>query len=208
MQIDIYADIVCPWCYIGWQRLRRAMADRADVATDVRWKPFRLNPEMPPGGIERDLYLATKFGGVERARQIAATVTEAARRDGLPMAYDRIRRAPNTMDAHRLVQWADGFGRGTAMVETLHAAYFTEGTDIGDPTALPDLARRAGLDPVAAAIHLSGPQGVDYVASSDMRARELGIQAVPFFVFDRRYAVAGAQEPAAFLPLLDLAVAA
>jgi predicted DsbA family dithiol-disulfide isomerase len=208
MQIDIYADIVCPWCYIGWHRLRQALAQRPGVEADIRWKPFRLNPDMPSGGIDRDLYLAGKFGGVERVRQIAAMVTEAARHDDLPMAYDRIRRAPNTMDAHRLVQWADQTARATALVDVLHAAYFVEAVDIGDPAALPDLARRAGLDPVAAAIHLSGEQGVDHVRSSDMRARELGIQAVPFFVFDRRYAVAGAQEPAAFLPLLDLAIAA
>jgi len=205
MLIEVYADVVCPWCYIGRGRLRRALAERPEVRAEPLWRPFQLNPEMPPGGLDRGLYLAAKFGGPDRARQVYGAIAEAAARDGLPLALERIRRTPSTLDAHRLVLFAAARGRQEEMVDVLYRAYFVLGLDVGDRDVLAGCASAAGLDGDEAAAHLASDEDADAVRTSDLRARQLGIQAVPFHIFDRRYAVAGAQEPGAFSPLLDLA---
>lgn len=205
MLIEIFADLVCPWCYIGRHRLRRALAERPGLKTVRSWQPFQINPDMPPGGMDRTLYLAAKFGGAERAHQLHDIVEETAERDGLPLALDRIRCTPNTLDAHRLVRFADRAGLAEALVDALFGAYFIEGLDIGDRDVLAVKATDLGLAPDAVRTLLNGQAETATVRASDTRARHYGLQAVPCFIFDRRYALAGAQEPVAFLPLLDLA---
>ncbi|WP_207478864.1 DsbA family oxidoreductase [Arenibaculum pallidiluteum] len=204
MLIEVYADLICPWCYIGKHRLDRAMAERPGLAFDRRWQPFELNPEMPARGMDRFAYLSAKFGGAERARQVYAVIEETAQRDGLTIALDRIRRTPNTLDAHRLVRRADALGAGDALVDMLFRAYFVEGQDLGDRDLLAERAAAVGLDPAESRRFLDGDEETAAVRTAETLARQLGIQAVPCYVFDRRYALAGAQEPVAFLPLLDL----
>lgn len=205
MMIEVYADVVCPWCYIGRHRLRRALEARPGPPPILVWRPFQLNPDLPRTGLDRALYLAAKFGGLDRARQVYGAVAEAAARDGLPIALDRIRRTPNTLDAHRLILFAAARGRQEEAVDVLYRAYFVQGEDLGDRAALAACAAAAGLDADEAAAHLATGEDADAVRTSDLRARQLGIQAVPFHIFDRRFAVAGAQDPAAFAPLLDIA---
>lgn len=206
MDIDIYFDLVCPWCYIGRHRFGRALAERSDAQLRLRWRPFQLNPTMPPAGMERRTYLAAKFGGVDRAEQAYALVVETAERDGLAIRLDQIRRIPNTVDAHRLIRlMAD---RGTPIEKTIDALfsrYFVDGADIGDRRVLTEVAIAMGFDGDMASSLLLGPKARPMVLAEDAAARRLGIQAVPCFVFNRRFALAGAQEPAAFRPLLDLA---
>jgi predicted DsbA family dithiol-disulfide isomerase len=204
MLLEIFADLICPWCYIGKHRLDRALAQRPHLTVDRRWLPFQLNPEMPPGGMDRFLYLSAKFGGMERARQVYAIIEQTAERDGIPLALDRIRRTPNTLDAHRLVRMAERLGLANPLTERLHRAYFCEGEDIGDHELLRALAAEVGIPPERAAAHLAGDADMAAVKASDGQARQLGIQAVPCFIFNRRYSIAGAQEAGAFLPLLDL----
>ncbi|WP_029009913.1 DsbA family oxidoreductase [Azospirillum halopraeferens] len=206
MLIETFADLICPWCYIGKHRLGRALAMRPRMTPELRWQPFQLNPEMPRSGMDRDAYLSAKFGGTERARQIYAVVEETAERDGLPIDLHRIRRTPNTFDAHRTVRYASRHGLGDAMAEALFDAYFTAGADIGDRDALAATAATLGLDPREVKTMLATDAEVTAVRSADMLARQLGLQAVPCYIFNRRYALSGAQEPASFLPLLDLAV--
>lgn len=206
MLIETFADLTCPWCYIGRHRLLRALAERPRVRPEVRWQPFQLNPDLPRGGMERDAYMAAKFGGPERARQIHSVIEDTADRDGLELNFGRIRRMPSTFDAHRLIRMAGRRGPSGAMVDALFHAYFVEGLDIGDIDTLAATAGRIGLDDAEIRAQLLSDAEVSNVRSADTLARQLTLQAVPCFVFNRRYALSGAQEPASFLPLLDLAV--
>lgn len=206
MQIEFYADLVCPWCYIGWRRLRRAIAERPAARPEIRWRPFQLNPDMPAGGMDRQLYLHAKFGSRERARQIYGVVEETARRDGVTLNLSRIRRTPNTFDAHRLIRWVEDRGDAAPVVEALFAAYFVDGADLSDANVLAEAAAAAGVSRAAARTLLAGTEEAATVRAADAMARQLGLHAVPCFVFDRRYALSGAQEPSSLLPLLDLGV--
>ena len=206
MLIETFADLICPWCYIGKRRLARALADRPRLHVELRWQPFQLNPDMAPGGMDRGAYLAAKFGGPERARQIHLVVEETAERDGLPLRLDRVKRTPNSFDAHRLVRMASRRGAGDAMADALFHAYFVDGLDIGDRDTLAGTAAALGFDFQEIKGLLATDSEAAAVAGADAMARQLGLQAVPCYIFNRRYALSGAQEPASFLPLLDLAV--
>ncbi len=205
MNIDIVSDVVCPWCYIGKRRLERALATLRErepaLAVTLRWHPFQLNPDLPRAGIDRRSYLDAKFGGPSRAAQIYERVREAGRESGLALAFDRIERQPNTLDAHRLIAWAqrENPARAGDLVERLFHAYFVEGAFVGDADTLATLAADAGYDREGAAAMLASDALRDEVAAADERARSLGIQGVPFFVFDGRVAVSGAHEPATLL---------
>ncbi len=161
----------------------------------VAWHPFQLNPDLPAEGVDRRAYLDAKFGGPERAAEIYDRVRAAGATAGIAFAFERIARQPNTLDAHRLVAWAQAQGAGEALVERLFEAYFLEGRYVGDREVLAALAGEAGLDAGAAREHLASGQGAEAVAAMDRRARELGIDGVPCFIFNRRVAVSGAQEP-------------
>lgn len=208
MLIETFADVVCPWCYIGRHRLGRALAERPRLTVELRWQPFQLNPDMPRGGMERSQYLTAKFGGAERARQINAVIEETAARDGLPLALHRIRRTPSTLDAHRVIRLAARRGGALAVADALFHAYFVEGLDIGDRDTLAATAAQAGVDLTMDEVRslLAGDAEAGAVHAADTLARQLGLQAVPCYIFDRRYALSGAQEPVSFLPLLDLAL--
>jgi predicted DsbA family dithiol-disulfide isomerase len=206
MLIEMFADLICPWCYIGKHRLTRALEHRPRLKADIRWQPFQLNPDLPSGGMDRPAYLTAKFGGLDRARQIHLVVEETAERDGLALALDRIQRTPNTFNAHRLIRFAAHTGRADALADRLFHAYFAEGQDISQHDALVGAAADVGLDVDEAGTVLAGDAETAAVHAADALARQLGLQAVPCFIFNRRYALSGAQEPASFLPLLDLAL--
>lgn len=205
MLIEIYSDLICPWCFLGKVRLDRALAERPGVRVDIRWMPFQLNPDLPTDGMDRELYFTAKFGGPERVRQMNAVVEQAAAREGLLLRLDRIRRIPSTLQAHRLVRFAERFGKATDLTMALYQAYFQQGRNIGDIDMLALIAGERGLDAEEAADYLAGEADMAAVRGSDAQARQLGVQAVPCYIFDRRYALSGAQEHAAFLPMLDLA---
>jgi predicted DsbA family dithiol-disulfide isomerase len=198
-QIDVISDVVCPWCYIGQRRLAAALArlPAGDVArrAAIRWHPFQLNPDLPPEGISRKTYLEGKFGDPARAAQIYARVTAAGATAGIPFAFDRIERQPNTRDAHRVIAWAQAKRDASDLVERLFRAYFIEGRAIGDRDVLATIAGEAGFDPADARSMLDSVEGVDAIAVMDGRAREIGVQGVPFFIFNQHIAVSGAQEP-------------
>lgn len=205
MHIDVVADIACPWCYIGKRRLERALALRSDIVATRSWRPFQLNPDMPAEGISREFYLAAKFGNPRQAVRSYTAIAAAGRSEGIEFAFERIRRTPNTLRAHRLIRLAATGGCGDAMVEALFRAYFIDGLDIGDIQTLATLAARADLDRDTTCTYLAGEAGVEEVLAEEDRARRLGIHAVPCFVLERGYAIAGAQEPEMFLPLFDIA---
>jgi predicted DsbA family dithiol-disulfide isomerase len=207
MRIDIVADVICPWCFIGKRRLERALALRPDLSVTLSWRAFELNPDMPSEGISREAYLAAKFGGFGMAERLYANIRAAGRGVGIDFAFERIRRTPNTLRAHRLIRLAADRGRANAVVEALFRAYFIAGLDIGDVETLAVIAARAGLDHAEARRHLASEAGTAEVRADEHRARRLGIHAVPCFVLERGYAISGAQEPEMFLPLFDIALA-
>ncbi len=209
LPIDVISDVVCPWCFIGKRRLEAALAGlRAsdpDVAPVVHWHPFQLNPELPREGVDRRSYLEAKFGGPARAAEIYARVRAAGETVGIAFAFERIVRQPNTLDAHRLVAWAQAMGDAGPLVEALFAAYFLDGRDIGQRPVLAAIAGEVGLDGTAARAFLDSDEWADRVRGIDARARELGVGGVPFFIFAERVAVSGAQEPGALLQAIDQA---
>ncbi len=203
MKIDVYADIACPWCYIGEKRLEQALSMRPDLKAELQWKPFQLRPEMPKEGVRWSDFEVEKFGGHDRAQQIFARVTSVGAEDDIDFRFDRIPVAPNTLDAHRLVLFAREQGREWEAVAALFAAYFTEGRDVGDLDTLVQIAQEIGLDETAARDYLQSDRNVEAVSESQEEAYGVGVQGVPFYVFDERYALSGAQSLETFLWALD-----
>lgn len=205
LPIEMVSDVVCPWCFIGKRRFERALADAPkDIEVLIAWRPYQLNPEMPPAGMERKAYLASKFGGDARADEIYKRVSEAGASEGIAFNFAGMQRTPNTIDAHRLIGLAGRAGRQDAVVEGLFRAYFLEGRDIGSADELATVAKAAGLDEKTVRDYLAGRDDVTRVENEDAVARRMGIQGVPCFIFNRKYAISGAQEPAVFLEALEL----
>ncbi|MDW8397363.1 MAG: DsbA family oxidoreductase [Acetobacteraceae bacterium] len=194
LQVEIVLDLVCPWCYLGTRRLTRALRARPDIAAELSWLPFLLNPDLPVSGLPRQEYLVRKFGGEERARRLQATLADLGRAEGIGFRFDLIRRMPNSLDAHRLVRWAAMHGMAGEMVERLFTAFFTEGQDIGDPSVLTLLAAEIGLDPLHSRRFLASGAEAATVHAENLRAHRIGISGVPCFVLNGRHAIAGAQE--------------
>ena len=203
VRLDIFSDPVCPWCYIGKGLLDRALEGKPEHPFTIEWHPFQLNPDMPPEGADRAAYLEAKFGGSERAAQIAYRVQEAARLAGLGIDFDAMKRIPNTLDAHRLIHWAGLERRQGAMVSRLFRAYFREGRDIGDAATMAALAGDAGLDPVVTARLLASDADRDEIAARDTHARSRGVAAVPTFLIANQYALSGAQPVALWIQVID-----
>ena len=203
MKLDILSDPICPWCYIGKTHLDVVLAERPDHPFEIEWHPFQLNPDMPPEGMDRRAYLEAKFGGRDGALRAYAPVIEAAEAAGLDIAWDRIARTPNTLDAHRLIHWAGIEGRQIAAVSQLFGAYFLRGEDIGDREVLADLSERIGMDRDMVLRLLGTTADRADVAARDAHARERGVTGVPTFIVGQRHAVPGAQQPGLWRQVLD-----
>ncbi len=194
MQIDIYSDIVCPWCYVGKRRLERALTSiGGDV--HVTWRPFQLNPTMPLDGMNRKAYLAAKFGSLEAFGRMEEQLLAVGTDEQIPFAFEKIQRTPNTFASHRLVWYAEQLGRQDSAVESLFQGYFTEGVDIGSMSVLGQLAGRAGLDVEAVESFLHSEDGTAEVKAEEAGGRRLGISGVPYFVLNGTVAIFGAQPP-------------
>ena len=202
--VDIVSDAICPWCFIGKRRFEQAMAAAPqDVEILVAWRPYQLNPEMPSEGMDRKAYLSAKFGGDAKADTIYERVRAAGASVGIDFNFAGIPRTPNTIDAHRLIGLAGRAGRQDAVVEGLFRAYFLEGRDIGDRTVLAAVAAAADFNDQKIRDYLAGPDDVERVNNEDAMARRMGIQGVPCFILNRKYAISGAQEPAVFIEALE-----
>lgn len=203
MLIEIFADFSCPWCYIGRRRLGRALAHRSNLSVQIAWQPFRLNPELPIGGADRRARGTRYAHDLIHHAAMERALAASGDKEGIAFDFDQIDRVPNTMQAHRLMRFAARHRREDHLAERLFSAYFEDGRDIGRTDTLIACAVAAGLerDPVRA--FLSGDEETSAVATIDGLAHQSGIDGVPYFIFDRRFVLAGAQEPTAFLPLLD-----
>jgi len=195
VRIDIVSDVVCPWCFIGKRRLEKALALQPDIPVELRWRPYFLNDWIPREGISRADYLTKKFGSVDRYKGIAQRVADAARAEGLTYAIDKISRQPNTTDAHRLIRWAGGIGKAAEMKQKLMDLYFTEGADLTDTAVLIKAASDVGLEAERVREALASNEDVAAVEGEAQSAKDAGIQGVPMFIFDGKFAVSGAQAP-------------
>jgi predicted DsbA family dithiol-disulfide isomerase len=207
IEVEIWSDVVCPWCYIGKRLFERALAEFEHWNdTAVLWRSFELDPEAARGySGSLDQMLAEKYGvSLERARAMNEQVTRLAAEEGLEYRLSDAQRG-NSFDAHRLIHLAKKHGLQAEAEERLMKAYFSEGLPIGDRETLVELAREVGLDEEEARSALEGNEFAKEVRADERRAAELGITAVPFFVIGGRYGVSGAQSPAVFLQVLQKA---
>ena len=207
MLIDIVSDAVCPWCYVGKRRLEAALAARPELSVEIHWHAFQLNPGMPEEGMDRESYLATKFGSAARATSIYSDIEQAGAAEGIAFAFDSIRRTPNTINAHRLILLAGKHDVQDAVVELLFRHYFIEGADIGATDELVAIAAEAGIDPALARDYLNSSEGIEEVTSEDRQMRHIGVTGVPCFIIDKRFAISGAQAPEVFQRIFDTVIA-
>jgi len=204
MQIDVISDTVCPWCFIGKRRLMRAMAMRPNIAFDVKWRPYRLDPTIPKGGMDRQAYMRAKFGDdpmavVEMYKQI----TQEGAKDGIEFDFAAIKRRPDTLDSHRLIRWAEAAGVQDEVVERLFIAYFENGEDIGDVRVLADIADLCGMDGVEVAQMLETDADAALVEREDQIAHEMGVTGVPAMIFGSKLAVSGARDADMLAVVID-----
>jgi predicted DsbA family dithiol-disulfide isomerase len=207
MLIEVFADFSCPWCFIGRRRFARARAMRPHLRAEIVWQPFQLHPELPPEGVDRHAKLRATRVEADRLIPIETMLEETGGKEGIRFDFAAIRRIPNTMAAHRLMRLAARSKREEFLADAIFSAYFESGQDIGDRPTLVRCATAAGLDAAAADGFLKGNDEADSVTTIDAIGRQSGIAGVPCFIFDRRYALSGAQEPVSFLPLFDALLA-
>ncbi|MGB3635834.1 MAG: DsbA family oxidoreductase [Rubrobacteraceae bacterium] len=203
IHIDVYADVVCPWCYVGEKRLGQALDRRPDLPVERRWRSFQLRPEMPEAGLPWREFAVDKFGGEDRMRAAFAHVSAAGEPDGIHFDFDRVASAPNTVDAHRLILHAAEHDLQWETANALFEAYFTHGANLNDHAELVEVAKGADLDVNEVGAFLSGDGLKDAVWRDQEEAGRVGVSSVPFYVFDGRYALSGSQPVEAFLQALD-----
>jgi predicted DsbA family dithiol-disulfide isomerase len=200
--IDVVSDVVCPWCYVGKYRLEKALALLPQRRFAVFWRPFQLDPSIPKEGMPRQAYLERKFGR-ERLADLHKPLIDIGKAEGIPFAFDKITRSPNTLDAHRLIRWAHEAGKQNEMADRLFALYFTEGADIGSPDVLAKAAAEVGLDAALVANLLTTGADLDPVIAEINAAQKMGIGGVPTFIFAGRFALSGAHPPEAIRQAIE-----
>ncbi|HEY0301494.1 MAG TPA: DsbA family oxidoreductase [Rhizomicrobium sp.] len=208
MQIDVVSDTVCPWCFIGKRRLKRALAMRPEVPVEIFWRPYRLDPTIPREGVDRRAYMKAKFGDGPRTGAMADAVRNEGAGEGIDFAFDRIAKSPNTLDSHRLIRWAAGAGVQDDIVERLFKAYFLDGRDIGDAGVLAAIAAEGGMDAALVADLLAKDADLAAVEREAGMANQMGISGVPTFIFDSKFMISGAREPEILVKIIDRATQA
>jgi predicted DsbA family dithiol-disulfide isomerase len=207
MQVDIFSDVICPWCAVGKRRFEDALRrfEHADEI-DVVWRAYELDPGAP---VRREGDYADRLArkyGMTREQAVAANerLTATAAEEGLDFHFDRAQPG-NTFDAHRLLHYAREVGRQDALKERLFRAYFTEGAPIGEPETLVALAGEVGLDTAEVTVILAGDRYTDEVRADESEAFEIGVTGVPFFVVDGKFGIPGAQDADTILNVLERA---
>lgn len=201
--LDILSDPICPWCYIGKAKLDAALAQRPDHGLDIQWRTYQLNPEMPAEGMGRQDYLDNKFGGRAGADQVYGRIEDAVKSAGLPSDFSKMKRTPNTLDAHRLIRWSRSAGQQDAVVDALFTAYFCDGQDIGDREILLGIGENLGLDGALLRRLYDEDADRSVLLNEDALARQMGVTGVPCFILGEKYALVGAQETAKWLEVID-----
>ncbi|MBA8821981.1 disulfide bond formation protein DsbA [Ochrobactrum sp. P6BS-III] len=193
--IDVVSDVVCPWCFLGRKRLENALAMLPEVEAEIRWRPFQLDPTLPPQGKDRGVYMREKFGNGSKIDDIHKQLTGLGDENGIVFDFEAITRAPNTLDAHRVIHWAAQAAPDTQnkLVGTLFSLYFEQGQDIGDHEVLVDAAASVGMDAAVVARLLESDADKATIREEIDTANRIGVRGVPCFIIDQKYAVMGAQ---------------
>jgi len=193
--IDVVSDVVCPWCFLGRKRLENALAMLPEVDAEIRWRPFQLDPTLPPQGKDRGTYMREKFGNGSKIDDVHKQLTELGEENGIVFDFEAITRAPNTLDAHRVIHWAAQAAPDTQnkLVGTLFSLYFEQGQDIGDHEVLVDAAASVGMDAAVVARLLESDADKATIREEIDTANRIGVRGVPCFIIDQKYAVMGAQ---------------
>lgn len=206
MQIDIIADITCPWCFVGLKRIRKALTLRPEITADLRWRPFLLSPGLQNGATDRTSYLSRLFGSESRIQQYYEAVNSAGLTTGIPFSAE-VDFTPSSINAHRLISLATETvtEQSTELAEEIFYAYFVEGRDIGDVDVLSEIAEEIGMNVDTVRHYLQGDIGRDRIFEDNARIHRLGINGVPSFVFLDKNVVSGAQEVRSLVHLIDFA---
>ncbi|WP_369059908.1 DsbA family oxidoreductase [Caulobacter sp. 73W] len=206
LAIDFIADVVCPWCYLGWKRLEQALALRPDVEAAITWRPYQLDPSLPEEGVDRAAYMAAKFPDKSRLQAVHDELVRQAAECGVSMNFSIIDKAPNTNGAQRLIRWAGGAGVQAKVAQAVMAAYFTDGRDIGDPIVLADIGEQAGMDRLTVLKLLSEGADRKIVAHEHQMAVRAGVNGVPFMIFGGKVAISGAESAEHIARAIDKAL--
>lgn len=198
LSVDVVSDVVCPWCFLGARRLERAIALVPEIAVSVRWRPYQLDPAIPPDGLPRQDYMQQKFGDRQKLDEIHARLVQLGEAEGIRFHFDTIGKMPNTLDAHRLMRWAGSPksppGAQDRAARRLFELYFEESRDIGDHAVLAEAAADCGMDAALVTALLASNADVEAVQDEIATAARMGVSGVPCFVIESRYALVGAQE--------------
>ena len=203
MQIDIVSDTVCPWCFVGKRKLELALAQRPGIPFNIHWRAYRLDPNVPRGGVDRRAYMKAKFGDSPRTSAMSDAIKAAGESVHIDFAFDRIKKRPDTIDSHRLIRWATSGGQQNDVVERLFKAYFEEGRDIGDPAVLIEDANQAGMDATLVADLLAKDADRELIEQEDALAHRMGISGVPTFIFANKYLISGAHDADKLVRVID-----
>ncbi len=199
LNIEIYSDLICPWCYIGKRRMEAGLKlVGEEFVPEIVWRPFQLNPDMPAAGMNRKAYRTRKFGSWDRSLAMDAEISAIGKTLGIAFNYEKVLITPNTISGHRLLWWAEQRNQQDALAEALFKAYFTEGRDVGRHDVLVEIASETGLPKAEAGTFLDGVVGVKEVSEEVNKGLKLGLEGVPFFVVNGSPAIAGAQDAEAF----------
>ena len=206
LKIDVYSDVICPWCYLGKKRLEAAL-DKAGLkgTAQVRFLPYELNPATPLEGLDHQKHLAAKFGGTHVLDAAHARLAVLGKEVGIDYQFDRIQKTPNSFNAHRILWLAEKEGKAEVAQDAFFKAYFTEGKDLTDPAVLLELAVSVGLDRAKVDQLLKGSEGEAEVREAEEKAYDLGVQGVPFFVFNEKIGLSGAQSQDVFMKAIEQA---
>lgn len=208
LTVDVVSDIVCPWCYLGKRRLEAALASRRDISTDIRWRPFFLDPTVPREGKPRIDYITRKFGTLDKITPAHERLMGLGQDEGIDFNFADIDVQPNTIDAHRVIGWAMQAGKARPVVENLFADFFTNGVNLADRDALAAAAGRAGMDQARISADLATDKDEALVVKQAQAASASGIGGVPFFVFGGKIALSGAQGVEVLVSAMEQAIEA
>lgn len=208
--IEMVSDLVCPWCWLGLRRIRRAIKIASDVEVRLLFRPYELDPTIPVGGVDAKAYNAQRFGtdvGRQRAREMKNALIKYGEEEDIPFDFDGIAVRPNSLNAHRLVRWAQGQDKGVDTKEALFSAYFEHGRNIGEADVLTEIAGDIGLDTSIISDLLASDADIEATQQEESVFRQMGVSGVPTYIADRRLAVQGAESAEKLAKFLRAAAA-
>jgi len=203
MKLAIVIDVVCPWCFVGKREIEKAMAIRPGVISSIEWRPFQLAPDTPAEGVDRKLYYQRKFGDTAQLAEMRRHLKNRGEALGIDFDFESDCLIANTLDAHRLIRWAGPAGCQDIVVEALMEQYFEKAAFLGDKTLLCDIAESAGMERASVAELLATDRDAALVRQDIQQANHMGVSGVPFFIFDGKAAISGAQSSEIFVQIFD-----